>query len=87
MTNLTKIERLIDEGNLLLKIDDLIDSPELLNWRSKVLRYLSKVYGTNSIEYLDFEKIKYKPNIYFSNNDVKDFCIKSLKQAILLLTE
>ena len=59
MSDVEKLNSLISEAAELIRLNSDIYSPQLKAWKSKCIRFISNMFGNDSIEFQQFEKIRF----------------------------
>lgn len=72
MTDIEKLQEIIDEIDELLEVSITPADREFKEWHSRAERFLYNKYGAESIEYLGFNEFKFLPYITKTTKD-KDF--------------
>lgn len=70
MTDIEKLQEIIDEIDVLIEHQVKCSDDELKKWRSKAERFLSHKYGSESIEFQEFSMISYSA-IYIPQKHVR----------------
>ena len=83
MNYYTKLKQLIDKTDELLQNPYLIEgSQEFLQWQIRAERFLSRCYGSQSIELERFQKVKFSaPNRNGTTEDAIRQCKSGLYEA------
>ena len=87
MSDYEKLKEICDE------IDDLIASratkgtPKFKAWHTKAERFLSRKYGTDSIELSKFQKTRFSPGIYVDNSDLVSYCRSDLQATKIVFAD
>ena len=90
MTDIEKLQEIIDEIDVLIEHKVKFGDPELEQWEHKAERFLFNHYGLESYEFRIFHGISYYPdtyNDYRSENDYIEGCRNGLSIAKGMLTD
>ena len=81
MTNIDKLKEIIADIDELERLQVSSSSPEFSAWKMKTLRFLRDVYGEDSLEYKNFNKMSFNPLI-FSLDAPQSIFIKSCQNQL-----
>lgn len=90
MTNIDKLKEIITDIDELERLQVSSSSPEFVAWRMKSLRFLRNVYGENSLEYKNFDKMSFSPLIFSLGEPQSTFiksCQNQLKRVKFIFNE
>lgn len=90
MTNIEKLQSIIEEAEQLKAANVASDNPQFQAWKIKASRFLIKQYGEQSHEYEQFYDISFSLLIFTSYTQESDYievCRDGLEEAILILSD
>lgn len=90
MTDIEKLQEIIDEIDVLIEQQVKYGDPELKQWKHKAERFLFNHYGLESYEFRIFHGISYYPDNdmdYRTDSDYIEACKKGLNIAKGMLTD
>lgn len=82
MKNYKKLEKLIEEIEVLISKRVTSESPEFITWKSKTELFLRKVYGAKSFEYKKFDDIIFYLTVITGSTTINDE-IRACKNGLL----
>ena len=82
MTDSEKLQEIIDEIDVLIEHQVRRSDSEFQQWHNKAKRFLFNKYGADSIEYKEFEKIKFTLSMYAGGTSAYVFIERCCKDLI-----
>ena len=90
MTNIEKLQTIIEEAKELKEANITSANPRFQAWKNKVYRFLIAQYGKQSYEYIQFEKTSFSLYISDSSTTEMDFilaCRNGLEKTIIIFND
>lgn len=87
MNDYEKLKEIIDEIDTLIAHNVTKFAPAFTAWHMKAERFLTKMYGTDSLELSSFQKTRFSPAVYTGNSELVVECRRDLTAAKLVFTE
>ena len=82
MSDIEKLQEIIDEIDVLIEHQVRRSDSEFQQWHNKAKRFLFNKYGADSIEYTEFEKIKFTLSMYAGRTPAYVFIERCRKDLI-----